>query len=75
VRAKGVIQVAEHALALQAACLHDGQDALSEAAARLAGVAQALPAPPHGAAQQPFHRVVGRLDAPSPGALRCYATG
>ena len=47
VRQEGLMQFFQRALALQPSCLHHGQDALHEAAARLAPAAKIALAPQH----------------------------
>src|SRR5271167_171006 len=58
---EGVVQVLQHILSLQPACLHYRQDALDEAAASFTPAAEASLAPQDRSAQQPFHEIVGRF--------------
>lgn len=59
--ADGFGQVIQDIAAMQAARLHDSQDPLHEAAARLTRAAKAGPMPQHRAPQQALHDIVGRL--------------
>src|SRR5579859_3153253 len=59
--AQGLIQELQYRALLQPQGLHDGQDALDEATARLTVAAEGILAPQHSRAQQALDVIIGRL--------------
>src|SRR5260370_42509896 len=59
--AEGVMQIVQHALALQATRLHDCQDPFHESATAFTDTAEAAPAPQDRTPQQPLNDVVRLL--------------